>query len=569
MYCVPTATLNIMAFIANHGFPELMDPGPRNWQSDSIYNTVSVELFGMGNLMLTDPHDGTSGFGWRDGAKLYVDFRSNAFTVSHYFANNNYAPTQATITHTAICGGLVAFAYGRYSVVSEFAGIPLIDRTGGHVVTLQRSKHTSNERLLWVRDPADEQTDLFSQSTFGARTYDLLHDRIVATSPNFGALKVMTEIGVDAGAPGTSNRFIDEYIAIRPKIGYALTEESTVVTIIEGASFSGFPDPPMTSFSPGGTIEDVIINPDMNHFVAVTADEAGIASLVMIDAATGATTTLNEPLDLERPEHVIFGRNRALYLLDQRSLKCIDLDSDPVEVEAEVIPPVPLDALTYDDRRDLVVGVSASADALVNYDQGLIDPEIHPLPDGVDLGPDASLSFNPAEGTLLVHPGGGASVLYVATPLPGIEGYTFASISLPGVTNPSHVEADDSGLFYVLGEAGVQAYDRDDAGRYVPVEDALFSGARGETLFRVTHSRRNDAELPAEEYVNILPPELEQGGFVADCVWDLNGDGQVDAADLARLIGGWGTVGAFGDVDGDGVGPSDLAALIGAWGVCP
>ncbi|MFO0826665.1 MAG: hypothetical protein U0572_00820 [Phycisphaerales bacterium] len=46
---------------------------------------------------------------------------------------------------------------------------------------------------------------------------------------------------------------------------------------------------------------------------------------------------------------------------------------------------------------------------------------------------------------------------------------------------------------------------------------------------------------------------------------DLNGDGNVDAADLAVLLGAWGTSGP-GDLNGDGaVDAADLALLLGAW----
>lgn len=57
-------------------------------------------------------------------------------------------------------------------------------------------------------------------------------------------------------------------------------------------------------------------------------------------------------------------------------------------------------------------------------------------------------------------------------------------------------------------------------------------------------------------------------GSVAVAVGDLNADGQVDAADLAMLLGSWGAcLGCPADLDGDGaVGGSDLAALLGAWG---
>lgn len=59
------------------------------------------------------------------------------------------------------------------------------------------------------------------------------------------------------------------------------------------------------------------------------------------------------------------------------------------------------------------------------------------------------------------------------------------------------------------------------------------------------------------------------GNDVVACPGDLNGDAIVDAADLATLLGAWGTSGT-GDIDGDGsTGAADLALLLGAWGGCP
>jgi hypothetical protein len=52
------------------------------------------------------------------------------------------------------------------------------------------------------------------------------------------------------------------------------------------------------------------------------------------------------------------------------------------------------------------------------------------------------------------------------------------------------------------------------------------------------------------------------------CPADLNGDGEVSAADLSALLGNWGGTGT-GDVDGSGqVDAADLSALLGAWGNC-
>ncbi len=54
------------------------------------------------------------------------------------------------------------------------------------------------------------------------------------------------------------------------------------------------------------------------------------------------------------------------------------------------------------------------------------------------------------------------------------------------------------------------------------------------------------------------------------CPADFNGDGIVNAADLAQLLGNWGPGSdPFYDIDGDGVvGAGDLAQLLGLWGPC-
>ena len=56
------------------------------------------------------------------------------------------------------------------------------------------------------------------------------------------------------------------------------------------------------------------------------------------------------------------------------------------------------------------------------------------------------------------------------------------------------------------------------------------------------------------------------------CVGDINDDGEVNAADLGLLIGGWGscTGACEGDLNDDGVvDAADLGLLIGGWGLCP
>jgi V8-like Glu-specific endopeptidase len=64
-------------------------------------------------------------------------------------------------------------------------------------------------------------------------------------------------------------------------------------------------------------------------------------------------------------------------------------------------------------------------------------------------------------------------------------------------------------------------------------------------------------------------PDLPGPIDAAPCEGDLNGDGAVDAADLAILLGAWGQPGGPANLDGNGgVNAADLGILLGAWGPC-
>lgn len=71
----------------------------------------------------------------------------------------------------------------------------------------------------------------------------------------------------------------------------------------------------------------------------------------------------------------------------------------------------------------------------------------------------------------------------------------------------------------------------------------------------------NFANVPGIQCFTIPAP-------AAPCVGDFDGNGTVDGADLAVLLGSWGGGGA--DLNGDGTTDgADLATLLGAWGGCP
>jgi hypothetical protein len=71
----------------------------------------------------------------------------------------------------------------------------------------------------------------------------------------------------------------------------------------------------------------------------------------------------------------------------------------------------------------------------------------------------------------------------------------------------------------------------------------------------------NFAALPGTQCFTLAAPS-------SPCTGDFDGNGTVDGADLAVLLGSWG--GGGGDLNGDGTTDgADLATLLGAWGGCP
>lgn len=111
-------------------------------------------------------------------------------------------------------------------------------------------------------------------------------------------------------------------------------------------------------------------------------------------------------------------------------------------------------------------------------------------------------------------------------------------------------------------------------------DDYAVSSNANALRWATTYNFRFDADTPPTDVQALVgifkpgtPDEVQAatvGPSTSACPQDLDGDGQVGAADLAVLLGGWGAgAGHAGDFDQDGVvGPPDLAVLLGHWGEC-
>jgi hypothetical protein len=142
--------------------------------------------------------------------------------------------------------------------------------------------------------------------------------------------------------------------------------------------------------------------------------------------------------------------------------------------------------------------------------------------------------------------------------------------TIAGAGNPQAATAANGGV--VEGTLDLAAY----LG-LVPERLRFAVGAFGDAdggplrpLLQAPPSLDGDGTIEANEFVVVelcaIRADADADGC---CTADLDGSGAVDAADLAALLGAWGSADTAADLDGSGaVDASDLAALLGAWGGC-
>ncbi|MFO0826562.1 MAG: right-handed parallel beta-helix repeat-containing protein [Phycisphaerales bacterium] len=116
----------------------------------------------------------------------------------------------------------------------------------------------------------------------------------------------------------------------------------------------------------------------------------------------------------------------------------------------------------------------------------------------------------------------------------------------------------DAGMNWL---AGIDAADLDDDGVVNELTPIDFDGNP-----RFANAAAPDTGCGLGAIVDLGAFE-SRGAAIGNAIFaDLDGDGAVNATDLAMLLGMWGGASCLGDFDGDGtVGAADLALLLGAW----
>ena len=520
MYCVPTSSMNMLAYIAAHGFPQV-SPGIADWWSPSTYNLAGLEIIDLAQDMGTSATGGTDGGGWFEGLSDWLG-PHDSFVIGKFGASGNYSPRVKDIALSGINGHLVSFGFGRFKQNGTFQGIEKMTRDGGHVVTLSKAKATGASEQLWSRDPADDPDDgmYWTQSVFGNTEYEV-DTQVLAFGSSIHQVRVVSVLDEDPSEDFVA--IIDGYVSIRPKTGYSFVDTGTHIELLQYAPFAflGSAVDPQEVLSAAALdkVFDVALDPDGNGYY-VLGEVAAKTGVHHVDLQTGGFELV---VEIPGATDLTVGRNRNLYATSGTKVFCVDpYDVDVKAVQVKV--PLPCDDLVYDDSTDTVLLLSAASSGIVRVASDLTGvPEVLPLPATVQLMGDGVLAWNPMDGTVCVMGDQSSHVFHLSMPadVGGPPPALLEAVPSPTGALPTSVDFDDAGSLFIAAGGKVRELHIVD-GKWQVEAGSVWEGLQVGPLFGVARSRTNfdPATMTGPAYRNLDADELAGLAghkFIPDC----------------------------------------------------
>src|SRR5262245_6606030 len=452
MYCLPTSGKNWMAYIANHGYPQLQ-PFQINWQlgppSDpGVYNAMSWALISMGSAMNTDPITGTGGNSAKTGMQDWLDTDAPGhFVVSLYAANGSYSPTFASMAISAVSGNLVMPVIGWYTNPDTSSDHI---RVGGHIVSLvagSQDADSATDPVMGIRDPAND-SQYTTQSTF-ATDYYYVSDVYGTFGYTDNNNVTHTFKRTQSRVIGYGSGYIDAYFAISPKYGLTASDDSLI--LIKFIKLLDWDQPERMIFksATGGRIHDLAIQPEQTRHPYLVENSDAIWQ---IDTMTGLSSKFAA---VEKPKRIVFGGpDQNLYALLPQHLVCLDRNGAQRQI---ALLRTPLDAIAFDESKKRLVGVSMKARQLFFFDTELNPTGAAALP-AVPSDGSVKLSVNPVDGTIWLRADGSVSLLRLRSngerPEPML-------VELEAAQNSVGLYVDERGHVFVSEDGRLAEFDSD------------------------------------------------------------------------------------------------------------
>ncbi len=597
-YCAPTAYVNMMIYIANHGYPQVT-PGVGDFTGYDHYYDVTSLLEELGaNASISpggpDPSDPdcngqgggngecdslpcggkiTNVFNAFDGAGYFGTARDNLVFTAKSLDPNAPSTSFTALGQLAIAGNIIEICYGRYAPVGTVSGITVYKRGSGHCITMNGIDREGSDLSISVRDPAQDDGDPFGPSPFVTKIYDITNLALLTTSddPEQGpivnvALNVLPAI--DEPQSDGKKRLVDGYFAIRPKSGVFWKDLQFVKDLPLSVGFGVDPIPHPAPLAP---ILDLVQDENNLGWFVLTAGNAGTPpQLLKMNPISGdvdvlATTTATQ---------LAINRFDDLFTMVPSPPSVESRSSLGVLKATASLAGVPR-AIACDDQKDLlyvvVPGSSGFGGTIVGYPRSLGAPvKTWTIGSSVQLGASMRAAVNPTDGTLWIA--SATTDIARGFSLPATPRGPVAPVeSITGFSVLTGIDFDDGGRAYLVNDGAVKVFERSSSGQWTAVDAGAFNGVDVGSMVRIAKSRSNfDPALhDTPDWNNFEVDQLEVLGVsVPDCLGDLNGDATIDAADLAILLGQWGGNG-IADLDASGaVNAADLGILLGGWGGC-
>ncbi|MHC4910265.1 MAG: hypothetical protein ACYTF9_11135, partial [Planctomycetota bacterium] len=251
-HCVPTSHMNLLAYAANFGFPDL-SPFPGTWTDPFDHNIMTSRIQFLGSVMGTTG-GGTTGSGATEGMNLWIEDYPLTYDTK-FFSEANGALTLSDLVQDLAGGNIATMCFGRYNWTPATANVAALGtRTSGHCVTVARATaNGTGTEQLWVCDPADDPSpfDVTTQSDYRFRQFNvdvtslLQHDL-----DGDGFWLPFTGVTLDWNGFSTPLRLMDRYSILRPTEGLFFTNVVIAVeALIPGSWLSYQPPTPPEPFA--------------------------------------------------------------------------------------------------------------------------------------------------------------------------------------------------------------------------------------------------------------------------------------------------------------------------------
>lgn len=571
-HCAPTAALNMLAFIANNGYPQVLS-GPRDWHSPVNYDFVTGALYNLGEAMGTTVDGGTGFSGWNNAMRDWLNqVAPEHFEVGFRAYDGDSNPISPfAISYKMQGGSIVSICYGRYQVDPEN---PIIRfRGGGHCCTVRHVlRGCDNIPEMSLRNP-DNSSSMVTQSSPDFSVSDMVWTaggyRPSEESPNTYIWNKVYRFA-DFAPDSSTYRLLDGACWVTPIFGLDVEPQLTPdagINIKRPVRLTDSLNPTHTHTIPGvGQVLDLALSPDHTTcFISAAGTPTRAPSLWQLNIVTGEASEIATSSTPPVVPSTVMCTSRFgdLYHVQGSTLRRVRPDGETNDPGC-VLPQPALD-IAYDDNADQVVILMQTSTGglqlgVVGRNSGGTSPRLYPLPSGLDIAGRPHIMVDPT-GDIFFASDESTSVYRLGIDPGSPTAQTREHILL--ARQVGAMQTTSGGSLMIVSGGQTYQMKRNPAGGWSEVNTSPLAGQEASPFFTVSLGRYGNDDSIADG----LPP-IDESDLPSqlDCPADFNNDGGIDGSDIEAFFQAWqaGDPQADMNIDG-GIDGADVEAFFTAW----